>query len=210
MLEKQKLLSNTLASETLKKIGLKELYGKTKVSEIIEDFHENGIILAMIFFALPIAIPLPYPPGFTTIIGMPLIFLSAQMLLANKKVHLPLKVRNYEINNSTLKMISNKIVPIVMTIEKYTKPRSSFAKSIYCEQLVGFICIVASVAIIMPLPFTNAIPAQGVTVMAIGLLNRDGFVILCGFFIALIGIVIAFTAIIGSWVAIKYLFSLVF
>ena len=128
--KKPKLLDTTLASETLQKIGQKRKNGKTKISELMEDFHENGILLAMIFFALPVAIPLPYPPGFTTIMGIPLVILSIQMLIGSKKVKLPQKINNYELKNSTLKTISNKIVPIIEMIEKYVKPRFSFARSV--------------------------------------------------------------------------------
>ena len=44
-----KLLNATLASESLQKLSLKSKNGKTKISEIMEDFHENGILLAMVF-----------------------------------------------------------------------------------------------------------------------------------------------------------------
>ena len=208
--KKPKLLDSTPASESLQKIGLKRKSGKTKISEILEDFHENGILLAMVFFALPVAIPLPYPPGFTTIMGIPLMILSVQMLLGSKKVRLPQKINNYEIKNSTLKMISNKSVPIIEAIEKYVKPRFSFAKSVYCEQFVGLSCLIASTAVALPIPLTNAIPALGITVMTLGLLNRDGIIIVAGFFIALIGMLIALSAVLTSWMAIKYLFHTVF
>ncbi|GAB4165206.1 MAG: exopolysaccharide biosynthesis protein [Rickettsiaceae bacterium] len=208
--KKPKLLDSVFASETLKRIGQKPKDGKTKISELMEDFHENGILLAKIFFSLPVAIPLPYPPGFTTIMGLPLMILAVQMLMGSKKVRLPQKVNNYEIKNSTLKMISDKVVPIVETIEKYIKPRYSFARSVYCEQFVGFVGLAAALAIAIPLPFTNAIPALGITVMALGLLNRDGLVIIGGFFIAVIGMTIALSAIIASWVMVKYLFQFIF
>ena len=45
---KPKLLDTALVSETLEKVGQKQIGGKTKISEIMEDFHENGILLAMI------------------------------------------------------------------------------------------------------------------------------------------------------------------
>lgn len=205
-----KLLDSTPASEGLQKISLKHKGGKTKISEILEDFHENGILLTMVFFALPVAIPLPYPPGFTTIMGIPLMILSVQMLLGSKKVRLPQKINNYEIKNSTLKMISNKSVPIIETIEKYIKPRFSFAKSVHCEQFVGLSCLIASIAVVLPIPLTNAIPALGITVMALGLMNRDGVIIVAGFFVALIGMLIALSAVLTSWMVIKYLFHTVF
>lgn len=203
--KKPKLLDATLASETLKKIGQKRKNGKTKISELMEDFHENGILLAMIFFALPVAVPLPYPPGFTTIMGIPLIVLSIQMLMGSKKVRLPEKINNYELKNSTLKTISDKIVPIIEAIEKYVKPRLSFARSVYCEQFVGLICLIAAISVALPIPLTNAIPALGITIMALGLLNRDGIIIIGGFFVTIIGVIIAISAIVASWMAIKYL-----
>lgn len=208
--KKPKLLDATLASETLQKIGHKRKNGKTKIAELMEDFHENGILLAMIFFALPVAIPLPYPPGFTTIMGIPLMILSIQMLLGSKKVRLPEKINNYELKNSTLKTISDKIVPIIEAIEKYVKPRLSFARSVYCEQLVGLICLIAATAVALPIPLTNAIPALGITIMALGLLNRDGIIIIAGFFVAVIGVIIAVSAIVASWLAIKYVFFSIF
>ncbi len=208
--KKIKLLDATLASETLQKIGQKRKNGKTKISELMEDFHENGILLAMIFFALPVAIPLPYPPGFTTIMGVPLMILSIQMLLGSKKVNLPQKINNYELKNSTLKTISDKIVPIIETIEKYMKPRLSFARSVYCEQFVGLICLIAATAVAIPLFMTNAIPALGITIMALGLMNRDGLIIIAGFIISIIGVIVAIAAVVASWIAIKYLFFTLF
>ena len=205
-----KLLDATLASETLQRIGQKRKNGKTKISELMEDFHENGILLALIFFALPVAIPLPYPPGFTTIMGIPLIILSIQMIMGSKKVRLPEKINNYSLKNSTLKKISDKIVPIIEAIEKHVKPRLSFARSVYCEQFVGLACLIASIAVAIPLPFTNAIPALGITVMSLGLLNRDGIIIIAGLSVATIGVIIAIAAIVASWLTVKYLFFRIF
>lgn len=207
---KPKLLDQTLASETLKKLGQKSAKGKTTIAEIIEDFHENGILLAMIFFALPVAVPLPYPPGFTTIMGTPLIILAIQLLIGSKKVKLPQAINRYEIKNSTLKMISDKLVPWLITVEKYVKPRTAFAKSVYAEQIVGLFCLIAAISVAIPLPFTNSIPALGVAVMCLGLLNRDGITIIGGFLIGLIGVIIALGIIVASWVAIKYLFYSIF
>jgi hypothetical protein len=208
--KKLKLLDTVLVSDTLKKLGDKPEKGKTKVSEILEDFHENGILLALIFFALPVAIPLPYPPGFTTIMGTPLIILAIQMLLGSKKVKLPQKVNDYEIKNSTLKMISLKTVPALIALEKFIKPRGGFAKSVACEQFVGFVSLIGGISVAIPLPLTNAVPALGITVMALGLLNRDLLVIFVGLIIEIIGIFIALGALLASWVAIKYLFNMVF
>ena len=209
-LKKNKILNMKPVSVILKNIGEKPTDGKTKIKQLMRDFHENGILLAMIFFSLPVAVPLPYPPGFTTLMGLPLLFLSYQLLIGSKAVNLPQKINNYEIQNSTLKKISEKTVPLIEIIEQYIKPRCKFASSVYCEQLVGLVCIIASLAVAIPLPFTNAIPALGISVMSLGLLNRDGLIVFCGALIACFGTIIAILAIIGSFVFIKSIFSFLF
>lgn len=205
-----KYLDSKPVSETLRELGDKRKNGKTKISQILEEFHENGILLAMIFFAVPVAIPLPYPPGFTTIMGTPLMILSIQMMLGSKKVKLPKKINEYTIQNSTLRKISEKSVPLIESVEKYVKPRYSFAKSVYCEQLVGAVAFIAAIAVTIPLPLTSAIPAQGITIMSLGFLNRDGLVILGGIAVALAGTAIAFFATAASWYAVAYLFHKIF
>lgn len=208
--KKNKYLDSKPVSETLRELGEKRKNSKTKISQIIEDFHENGILLSMIFFSLPVAIPLPYPPGFTTLMGLPLMILSIQMIFCSKQIKLPQKINDYTIKNSTLKKISDKSVPIIEYIEKYVKPRYSFAKSVYCEQIVGLISLIAAIAVAIPLPLTSAIPALGITIISLGFLNRDGLVIIAGSLVAIVGVIIAFFATAASWYAVSYLFHKVF
>ncbi|MCC8371342.1 MAG: exopolysaccharide biosynthesis protein [Rickettsia endosymbiont of Pseudomimeciton antennatum] len=207
---KNKQLDRAKVSSIFCKLGQKEKKGKTKISELLIDFHENGLLLMMLFFAIPIAIPLPYPPGFTTIVGIPLIILSMQMLLGFRQVSLPSKINNYQISNDILINISNKIVPKIKLVEKYIRPRFSFATSIYCEQFIGLVSLICAIAIAIPLPLTNAIPALGITIMTLGLLNRDGLTIFLGFMVSIVGLIIAVIAITASWISLKYLFNLFF
>lgn len=208
MQEEDNLLDSTPVSKVLKKLGDKDPKESTTILEIIKDFHENGILLAMIFFALPFSTPLPSPPGLTTIISIPLIIFSIQMIVGSKQILLPKRVNNYRIKNSVLKMISDKITPIIQFIEKYIKPRFRFAKSVYTEQFLGIICLLAALSIAIPLPLTNAMPSLGISVMALGLLNRDGLVIIGGIIITIIGLIIATSAVIASWLILKNLFML--
>lgn len=208
--KKNRFLNPNKASLTLEKLGEKPSDGKTTISELLEDFSENGLLLALIFFSLPVAIPLPYPPGFTTIMGTPLMILSFQMLLGYHKVKLPQKINQYEMKNSILVAICHKVVPVLKILENYIKPRFAFARSVYCEQFIGFISLTCAVSVAIPLPLTNAMPALSITVMCLGLLNRDGLVIILGFIIGIIGLIIAAGAIVGSWIGIKYIFNLIF
>ena len=130
------------------------------------------------------------------------------MIIGSKQILLPSRVNNYRIKNSTLKMISDKTIPVIKFIEKYIKPRGRFAKSVYTEQILGIVCLLASISIAIPLPLTNAMPALGISVMNLGFLNRDGLVIIGGVIITIIGLTIATSAVIASWLLLKNLFML--
>lgn len=203
-------LDTTKISTIFHRLGQKNKESSTKISELLADFHENGFLLTMIFFALPVAIPLPYPPGFTTIMGTPLLILSLQMLFGYRQVSLPSKINNYMVSNDLLIKISSKILPILKFTEKYIKPRYKFAKSVYCEQFVGLISLICSISVIIPLPLTNALPSTGIIIMSLGLLNRDGLTILVGFATSVIGVIIASIAVIATWLSMKYIFNLFF
>jgi hypothetical protein len=204
----RKSLDSTKVSTIFRRIGQKDKESSTEISELLTDFQENSFLITMIFFALFIAIPLPYPPGFTTIMGIPLLILSLQMLFRYKRVFLPSRINNYTISNDLLIKISDKILPILKFTEKYIKPRFKFTKSVYCEQFVGLISLICSIAIIIPLPLTNSIPALGIIIMSLGLLNRDGLTILIGFATSIVGVIVASLAVIASWLGLKYIFNL--
>lgn len=54
------------------------------IGEINHILLDRGFGLMMILFAFPMAIPLPYPPGFTAILGTPLLFLQSKCCLEEK------------------------------------------------------------------------------------------------------------------------------
>lgn len=201
-------LDSTNISTIFRRLEHKNKESSTKVSELLGDFHDGRFLLTMIFFSLPIAIPIPYPPGFTTLMGIPLLILSMQMFFGYKQVSLPSKIINYKISNDLLIKISNKVLPILTFTEKYIKPRFQFTKSIYCKQVIGLISIICSISIIIPLPLTNALPAIGIIIMSLGLLNRDGLTVLIGFATSFIGVILAILLVTASWLSLKYIFNL--
>jgi hypothetical protein len=186
-----KKLNAKPASETIKELTLINEEGSTTVEDIVKVFQENGLLLSLLFFSLPIAIPIPYPPGFTTLVGIPLMMISFQMLLGYEEVRLPQILSQYSISNQNLKVICLKLYPIIEKIEFYLKQRYSFATSVKAEQFIGFVSLIDAIFIAIPLPATNLVPAIGITIMSLGLLRRDGLVVIIGTIISIIGILIA-------------------
>lgn len=200
-------LHNILITDTLSRFLDKSDDGNTKLSEILDEFHENSFLLSLIFFAIPVAIPLPYPPLFTTVMSIPLFLLSIQMIFGYERVSIPTRLENYNINNKTLKMISRKSIPILKKIEKYLKPRYSFARYVIGEKVIGFVSLLCCICIAIPLPFTNAAPAQAIVIMSLGMVGHDGLIVLAGIAWATIGVIIASIATILSFALLVTIFG---
>jgi len=49
------------------------------------------------------------------------------------------------------------------------------------ENLVGLVCLVLAVILMLPIPLGNTLPALAISVLALGVLERDGVWIVLGF-----------------------------
>ena len=190
----QNINQNLLASDIVKDLSKISKDGKTSLGDIVLQFHDIGFSIIMILLSLPIAIPLPYPPGSTAIFGIPLMILSFQMIIGWDNIHLPRKIAKYKVSNKRIILFANKALPILKKIEKFLKRRFEFAASKYVERVIGVISFICAICIASPIPFTHAIPAWGISIMSLGLLKKDGLVVFIGMVVSFIGLVISYGA----------------
>ncbi len=73
--------------------------------------HERGFGILLIAFSLPLSVPLPYIPGVTTILAIPLCFLSGQMILAFDSPWLPKWITRLSIKKKHFKLYRNEVFP---------------------------------------------------------------------------------------------------
>lgn len=158
------------------------------IGELKTALHERGFGLLMAIFALPLCLPIPVPPGYTTIFSIPLLFFSCQMIIGMDSPWVPKWMAMKEIKRSTLAHIVEKGAPFLRKIEKLLHPRWSFASTTTGEKIIGFFCLLFALSIAIPLPFTNWPPAVAIVVVALGLLGKDGIYIIIGILIGIAGL----------------------
>ena len=73
-----------------------------------------------------------------------------------------------------------KASPWLRRVERLVRPRPSIVTSRAGERLVGAWCMVLAAIVVLPTPLTNGPPALACLVMAIGMMEEDGVVILAG------------------------------
>jgi len=169
---------------------------RVDVAEIFNELHERGFGLIILLLALPMALPVPVPPGVNIILASPLVLLTAQQALGRRNVWLPRAMQNRSIARKSVDRFLNKAIPLLQKFEPLVKPRLPFMTQGLLSHCVGGAGLIMALAICIPLPLTNTIPSIGIAMMAIGVLSRDGLIVLCGALIGLTWVIILALAII--------------
>lgn len=168
------------------------------LGEIKESLHERGFGILMVLFVIPCCLPVPVPPGVPLIFSIPLMFLSFQMLIGLKSPWLPKWLSEKSFKRLSLAYMVEKAAPILRKIEILLRPRLPFASTRNGERFIGFFIFFLSLVIALPLPipFSNFVPGIGILVMSLGLLSKDGLVIILGMITGLFGAALIFAALI--------------
>lgn len=169
------------------------------VGEIKNALHERGFGILMAIAAIPICLPVPVPPGYTTFFSIPLFIFSTQMILGMRAPWLPMWLEKKIIKRENLEKLVTKATPWLKKIEERMQPRMTYISVRTWERIIGIFAFVFTVSIALPIPLTNFPPGWGILVMSLGLLSRDGLTILIGMIIGTIGIGITMIILIMLW-----------
>ncbi|PXW91175.1 hypothetical protein C8R34_10184 [Nitrosomonas sp. Nm84] len=169
------------------------------VGEIKNALHERGFGILMAIAALPICLPVPVPPGYTTLFSIPLFIFSIQMVLGMRAPWLPAWIEKKCIQRVHLEKIVAKANPWLKKLENRMQPRMTYIGVHTWERIIGIFSFVFALSISLPLPLTNFPPGCGILIMSLGLLNRDGVTILIGMMIGTIGIGITMIVLVMLW-----------
>ncbi|MCE7698736.1 MAG: exopolysaccharide biosynthesis protein, partial [Methanobacterium paludis] len=85
--------------------------------------------------------------------------------------------------------ILNGMVRVLTTLEKFTKPRSMFLFSTPVMKYVNSLIIIICAFLLMlplPVPLTDFLPAYGILFLAVGSLERDGYLIFAGYLLVIV------------------------
>jgi hypothetical protein len=149
---------------------------KVSVGELLDrlDSRAHGVLLLIL--ALPMLIP--NIPGISTIFGVLMLLPAWQLMIGHGRMWLPQKMRNWTFSRDGFTRALNAAIPTLKRVEYLIRPRLSFLAAWPATSLVGFQTFVMAVVLILPIWGANLTPGITVTLTALGLLQRDGLLIL--------------------------------
>ena len=148
--------------------------------------RRSNYILTLTAFLL-VVVPLPTPPGFSTILALPSIFITAQICCLNDRVYIPRWLSKIKINKIFIKKIDRASRWYLQYAEKLTKRRFVFFVSPTLHKVYNIVLLFFAFASAIPVPFLCMIPALAGVLMSAGLIVKDGILILAAMLVGCFG-----------------------
>ena len=146
---------------------------------------------AILLMALPECLPLPIP-SLGAILGVPLIAVSAHLVLYGEQGDLPAHARKIAIPFRMIQIMSRYLIGPLRFVERISQQR--LEKLVSFERFIGTLCLLMSLLLLLPIPLMNAPPAIALVCLSWGLVQRDGLFVSVGIVIS-IAIVLSLFAI---------------
>lgn len=124
----------------------------------------------------------PTPPFVDVALSIPLIVLSAQLMLGARRPWLPRWIGRRRIATDRFAMMAKRICPVSRRLEKVLRRRLPALTGLAAHRFIGCLMLLLSMMLALPVPFGNAAPGAAIALFALGLLNRDGIPVIAGGF----------------------------
>jgi hypothetical protein len=183
-------------SDVLRKFADTRTSERVSVAEIVSALGDRGLGVLITIFALPNVFPSTVPFG-NVLTGIPVIIFAVQLMLGVERTILPGFIARRTISTSLLRTTVPRVAGLLAWFERLLKPRLAFMTTPQAERGVGILCMMLSIVSTMPIPFGHQLPALGIMLIGLGLIEADGLAMLIGSLLGAIGVGVLILLLIG-------------
>ena len=159
--------------------------------DLLAMMGESGLLLLCAFLSLPFLFPVSIP-GVSTVFGAGIVLISAAITL-NRLPWLPAKVADRRLESGKLRPVLERGVTFLRKIDRFFKPRmGALTTGAVMNRVNGLVLMGAGLLLMAPLgliPFSNTLPGVAILLLAAGISQRDGLVVVGGYVMVVLTIV---------------------
>ncbi|MEQ8405918.1 MAG: exopolysaccharide biosynthesis protein [Oceanicaulis sp.] len=137
-------------------------------------------VFGVLLFALAIPVCMPFLYGVPQIVALPMMALALQMAAGREEPWLPKKFAARTMAKADLDTMARGARKWFGWVEALARPRLRWLSGPTAERVVGAVFVLFCASILVPLPATNTTPGIAVALASIGLITRDGLLVLAG------------------------------
>ncbi|MBX3015190.1 MAG: exopolysaccharide biosynthesis protein [Caldilineaceae bacterium] len=156
--------------------------------QLFELIGEQGLLICCCILTIPFLLPVSIP-GVSTVFGLAIIFIGISVTL-NRPLWLPARLLHHQLASAQLIPVMERGIQFFGKLERWMRIRlRQLTDGAFMNRLNGVALTAGGVLLIFPLsfiPFSNTLPALSILLLALGLLQRDGFFIVAGYFVLLL------------------------
>lgn len=176
--------------------------GDLDLETISRQLGRRSIGALLLVLALPMVLPAP-APGISVLFGVPMILVSAQLMLGRRSAWLPQRVAHRSIGRADFVAFVERAMPTLRYLERIIRPPFTWMAGDWAMIPVGAVCLILAAIIALPVPLGHVVPGAAICVLAMGVIERDGLAIAAGLVVALIGLIIVVLASAGLAAALR-------
>lgn len=150
------------------------------IADVLDALHERAFGLALLVFVLPNCLPMPGLPYVSMATGIPLCLFALQLLAGMPRPWLPRTIARRVVPQRRARAIWRRLLPVFRKIERVVRPRQLALTSQTGERLLACVILVLGIILVLPIPAGNLLPAWAILLLALGLMERDGRVVIFG------------------------------
>jgi hypothetical protein len=183
-------------SELLRRFARDLPEDRVTLGDIVSGLGDRGLGVLIAIFALPNILPSAVPFG-NVPTGIPPLIFAVQLMLGVDHLILPNFLARRTVGTHWLKALAPRVASALSWFEALLRPRMAWVTVPRAERFVGAIAILLAAVSTLPIPFGHNLPALGLVLIGLGLIERDGLAIVIGATIGLIGTVLLALVVFG-------------
>ena len=131
--------------------------------------------LLLIFAAINV---LPLPPGTSMFFALPLMIVSAQMVLGRTSPWFPARIDRRGVTKQLLQRLIEKMEWLELRVERIFKPRLASLTGPAATRVIGAVCFLLALIAAIPIPLFHIAPAAAIVLFGLALIYRDGALVI--------------------------------
>lgn len=172
-------LADTAAAVRGHRVTLRELLGYV---------GEQGLLVFCAVLAAPFLLPVSLP-FMSTALGLPMLLIGFAVTM-NRVPWLPERLLDHALPSATVQDVLTRFSRWAERVEHLIRPRMlGLTGSPAINVLNGGLLLLSVLLLMAPLPlvpFANTLPGIAIMLLALGMAERDGIVLLCGYLVTLL------------------------
>jgi len=149
------------------------------VDEILQTLRQQAFALLVVVLGLPNCLPMP--PPIPLICGFVLAFVALQMALGRQAPWLPRQLLRKSVARADVSRAVERAMPVLRRLERMSRPRLQFFATQPGMRAMGLVLLVVALGLLVSAPFIGQIPlGLAACLIGLGLVERDGIVIILG------------------------------